>query len=165
MSPTWHIPTFWSLAQVLELLIAQLHKFSINFINFLSFCRCICYLVFHMLFPSISMAVNDYTCITSVSEYSKSIRLLFKWIKVPFYGVLLYFTAQATYATLWIPLNFQDMVSNTTCLYLLHAGTGPCTSFYSGSLAEEVTKNRNYHKPSFLIGASNIVDIIIIESL
>ena len=43
-----------------------------------------------MLFPSISMAVIDYTCITSVSEYSKSIRLLFKRIEVPHYGVLHY---------------------------------------------------------------------------
>ena len=46
------------------------------------------------------MAVIDYTCIRSVSEYSKSIRLLFKWIKVPYYGVLHYFTAQVTYVTL-----------------------------------------------------------------
>ena len=69
---------FLSPAQVKELLIIQLHNFSNYFINVLSFCRCICYLVFHMLFPSISMAVIEYTCITSVSEYSKSIRLLFK---------------------------------------------------------------------------------------
>ena len=110
----------------------------------MSFCRCICYLVFHMLFPSITLAVIDYTCITSVSEYSKSIRLLFKWIEVPNHGVLHYFTAQVTYVTLGIPLNIQDMVSNTTCLYFLHAGTGPCTSFYSGSFAEEVTQNINY---------------------
>ena len=59
---------------------AQLHNFSIYFINVLSYCSCICYLVFHMLFPSISSAVIDFTCITSVSEYSKSIKLLFKWI-------------------------------------------------------------------------------------
>ena len=64
------------------------------------FRRCICYLVFHMLFPSISMAVIDYTCITSVSEYSKSIRLLFKLIEVPYYGVLHYCTAQVAYVTL-----------------------------------------------------------------
>ena len=50
--------------------ISQLHDFSIYFINDLSFCCCICYLLFHMLFPSISMTVIDYTCITSVSEYS-----------------------------------------------------------------------------------------------
>ena len=43
------------------------------------------------------MAVFDYTCITSVSEYSKSIRLE---MNVPYYGVLHYFTAQVTYATL-----------------------------------------------------------------
>ena len=56
------------------------HKFSefACFINVLSFCRCICYLVIHMLFPRISMTVSYYTCITSVSEYSKSIRLLLK---------------------------------------------------------------------------------------
>ena len=34
------------------------------------------------------------------------------------------------------------------CTYL-HAGTGPCMSFYSGSFAEEVTQNINYHKPLF----------------
>ena len=61
-----------------ELLITQLNNFSIYFIIVLSFCRCICYLVLHMLFLSISMTVVEYTCITSVSEYSKSIRLLFK---------------------------------------------------------------------------------------
>ena len=51
---------FLSLAQVKELLITQLHNFSIYSINVLSFCRNICYLVFHMLFRSISMAVIDY---------------------------------------------------------------------------------------------------------
>ena len=40
--------------------ITQLHNFCIYFINVLSFCHCICYLVFHMLFPSISMAVIEY---------------------------------------------------------------------------------------------------------
>ena len=53
-----------------------------------------------MLFPSISMEVIDYTGITSVGEYSKSIRLQFKLIKVPYYGVLHYFTANVTYVTL-----------------------------------------------------------------
>ena len=69
---------FISLAQVKEFLKTQLQNFSIHFINVMSFCRCICYLVFHMLFPSISLAVIDYTLITSISEYSKCIRLLFK---------------------------------------------------------------------------------------
>ena len=50
------------------------------------------------------------------------------------------------------------------CTYL-HAGTGPCTSFYSGSFAEKVTQNINHHKPSFSIETSNIVNIILIESL
>ena len=66
------------LTQVYELLITQLHIFSINFINVLSNYRCIRYLVFPVLFPSISMVFIDYTCITHVTEYSKSIRLLLK---------------------------------------------------------------------------------------
>ena len=66
------------LTQVYELLITQLHIFSINFINVLNNYRCIRYLVFPALFPSISMEFIDYTCITSVTEYSKSIRLLLK---------------------------------------------------------------------------------------
>ena len=74
------------LTQVYELLIAQLHIFSIKFINILSYYRCIRYLVFPALFPSISMVFNDYTCITSVTECSKSIRLLLKSFKVPNYG-------------------------------------------------------------------------------
>ena len=66
------------LTQVYELLITQLHIFSINFINVLNNYRCIRYLVFPALFPSIIMEFIDYTCITSVTEYSKSIRLLVK---------------------------------------------------------------------------------------
>ena len=62
------------LTQVYELLITQLHIFSINLINVLSNYRCIRYLVFPVLFPSISMVFIDFTCITSVTEYSKSIR-------------------------------------------------------------------------------------------
>ena len=58
------------LTQVYELLIAQLHIFSINFINVLSYYRCIRYLVFPVLFPSISMVFIDNTCISSVTEYS-----------------------------------------------------------------------------------------------
>ena len=58
------------LSQVYELLIAQLHIFSINFINVLSYYRYIRYLVFPALFPSISMVFIDNTCITSVTEYS-----------------------------------------------------------------------------------------------
>ena len=66
------------LTQVYEHFITQLHIFSINFINVLSYYRCIRYLVFHALFPSISIVFIDYTCITSVTEHSKSIRLLLK---------------------------------------------------------------------------------------
>ena len=66
------------LTQVYELLITQLHIFSIYFINVLSYYRCIRYLVIPALFPSISMVLIDFKCITSVTEYSKSIRLLLK---------------------------------------------------------------------------------------
>ena len=43
------------LTQVYELLMTQLHIFSIDFINVLSNYRCIRYLVFPALFQSISM--------------------------------------------------------------------------------------------------------------
>ena len=66
------------LTQVYELLITQLQIFSINFKNILSYHCCIRYLVFPALFMSISMVFIDFTCITSVTEYSKSIRLLLK---------------------------------------------------------------------------------------
>ena len=66
------------LTQVYELLITQLNILSIIFANVLSIYRCIRYLAFPALFPSISMVFIDYTCITSVTEYSKSIRLLLK---------------------------------------------------------------------------------------
>ena len=69
------------LTQVNELLITQLHNFLLlitNFINVLSNNRCIRYLVFPALFPNFSMVFIDYTCITSVTEYRKSIRLLLK---------------------------------------------------------------------------------------
>ena len=72
------------LTQVYELLITQLHILSINFINVFSNYRCIRYLVFPALFPSISMVFIDYTCTTSVTEYSKS--------KVLYYGPLRYFS-------------------------------------------------------------------------
>ena len=66
------------LTQVYELLISQLHIFSVYFINVLSNYCCIRYLVFPALFPSINMVFIDYTCITSVTEYNKSIKLLLK---------------------------------------------------------------------------------------
>ena len=65
------------LTQVYELLITHLHIFSINFINVLSNYRCIRYLVFPALFH-ICMVFIDYRRITSVTEYSKSIKLLLK---------------------------------------------------------------------------------------
>ena len=66
------------LTQVYELLIIELHIFSINFINVLSYYRCIRYLVFPALFISISMVFIDFTFLTSVTKYSKFIRLLLK---------------------------------------------------------------------------------------
>ena len=47
------------LIQVYELLITQLHIFSINFIKALSYYRCIRYLLFLVLFMSISMVFID----------------------------------------------------------------------------------------------------------
>ena len=64
------------LAQVYELLLTELHILSISFINVLSYYRCIRYLMFPALFPSISMVFIDYMCITSATEYSKSTWLL-----------------------------------------------------------------------------------------
>ena len=66
------------LTQVYELRITQLHILRINFINILSYYRYIRYLVFPALFPSIGMVFIEYMRITSVTEYSKSIRLLLK---------------------------------------------------------------------------------------
>ena len=66
------------LTQVYEFLITQLHIFSIDFINVLSNYRCIRYLVFPALLMSINMVFIDFTRITSVTEYSESIRLLLK---------------------------------------------------------------------------------------
>ena len=66
------------LTQVYVFLVTQFHIFSIIFINVLSYYPCICYLVFPALYLSISMVFTDYMCITSVTEYSKYIRLLLK---------------------------------------------------------------------------------------
>ena len=81
------------LTKVYELVRTQLHIFSIKFINVLSYYHCIRYLVFLALFQSISMVFIDYMRITSVTEYSKSIRLLLKRFKVLYYGRLHYFSA------------------------------------------------------------------------
>ena len=61
------------LAQVYALPITQQLIFSFHFINFLSYYHCLRYLVFHVLFSSIDMAVIYYKCITSASDISKSI--------------------------------------------------------------------------------------------
>ena len=66
------------LTQVYELLLTQLHILSVHFINVLSNYRCIRFLVFPALFPSISMVIIDYMCITSITECRKYIRLLLK---------------------------------------------------------------------------------------
>ena len=64
------------LTQVYVHLITQLPILSIRFTNALSYKRYIPYKVLHTLFLSINMEVIDYTCIKSVSEYSKFIRLI-----------------------------------------------------------------------------------------
>ena len=93
------------LTQVYKLLITQLHIFSINFINVLSNYRCIRYLVFPALFPSISMVFIDYTCITSVTEYSKSKCCCLNDLK--FFSMVVYtvLQVQVMYDTFKIALN------------------------------------------------------------
>ena len=56
------------LTQVNELIITQLHIFIINFINILSYYRCIRYLEFPASFPSISMVFNDYIPVLNLSQ-------------------------------------------------------------------------------------------------
>ena len=90
------------LTPVYELLITQLHIYSINFIKVLRYYRCIRYEVFPALFPSISMVVIDYTCIISVTEYSKSVRLLFNDLKFLIMVAYTIFQAHVTYVTLII---------------------------------------------------------------
>ena len=103
------------LSQVYELLITQLHIFCINFINVLSYYRCIRYLVFPALFPSV--VVIDYTCITHVTEYSKSVRLLLNELKLLIMVAYTVFKAHVTYVTLIITLNIQAYVSNKPRLH------------------------------------------------
>ena len=93
------------LTQVYELLITQLHIFSINFINVFSNYRCMRYLVFPALFPSISMVFIDYTCITSVTEYSNAIRLLLYDLKFFIMVVYTIFQVHVMYVTFKIALN------------------------------------------------------------
>ena len=97
------------------------------------------------------MAVIDYTCITSVSEYSKSIKLLFKRIEVPYYGVLHYVYSPRLHM---LPSEYHLMFkirspTRPACTYL-HAYKIYVLLFYSSLFAEEVTQNINYQKSSFL---------------
>ena len=98
-------------------LVYEFHIFSINFINVLSYHRCIRYLVFPALFPSMTVFM-DYTCNTAVTEYSKSIRLLLKWFKIFIMVAYTIFQVHVTYVNLKIALNIQLNVSNKPCLYL-----------------------------------------------
>ena len=61
------------------------------------------------------MIFIDYTCITSVTEYSKSFRLLndLKFFVMVAYTI---FQAHVTYVTLKIALHIQVTVSNKPCL-------------------------------------------------
>ena len=83
----------------------------------MNYYRCIRYLVFPALFLSINMVVIDYTSITSVTEYSKSVRLLLKLFKNPFMVAYTIFQAHVTYVTLIIALNIQAKASNKPCLH------------------------------------------------
>ena len=93
------------LTLVYELLITQLHIYSMNFINVLSHYRCIRYLVFPALFPNISMIFID-KCVLHLS---------YKFFIMVAYTIV---QAHVTYATLKIALNIQVIVANKHCLYL-----------------------------------------------
>ena len=64
------------------------------------------------------MLFIDYTCITSVIEYSKSIRLLLTDLKFFIMAPNTIFLTHVTYVTLKIALNIQVNASNKPCLYL-----------------------------------------------
>ena len=106
------------LTQVYELLITQLHILSINVINVLCYYRCIRYLVFPTLFISISMVFIDFTCITFVTEYNKSVRLLPNDLKFFILVAYTIFQTHVMYVTFKRALNIQGNASNTPCLYL-----------------------------------------------
>ena len=98
-----------------------------------------------MLFPSISVAVIDNSCFTSVSEQSKFIRLLSNELK--FLIMVSYTILQPRLQSILSEYHLMFKIRSPTrsaCTYL-HADTGTCTSFYSGSFAVEVTQNINYH--------------------
>ena len=64
------------------------------------------------------MLFIDYTCITSVIEYSKSIMLMLSDLKVFIIVANTIFLTHVTYVTLKIALNIQVNASNKPCLYL-----------------------------------------------
>ena len=64
------------------------------------------------------MVFIDYTCITSVTEYSKSIKLLLKDLNFFIMVAYTIFQAHVMYVTFKIALNIQVNVSNKPCLYM-----------------------------------------------
>ena len=64
------------------------------------------------------MKFIDFTCITSVTEYSKAIRLLLNDLKFFIMVAYTIFQAHVMYVTFKIALNIQINVSNKPCLYL-----------------------------------------------
>ena len=64
------------------------------------------------------MLFIDYTCITSVIEYNKSIRLLLTDLNFFIMVPNTIFLTHVTYVTLKIALNIQVNVSNKPSLYL-----------------------------------------------
>ena len=121
------------LTQVYELLITQLHIFSINFINVLSYYRCIHYLVFPALFPSTVW----YLLTIRVLHLSQNIvNLQGCYLNdLKFFIMVAYtmFHAHVTYFTLKIALNIQVNVSNKPCLYLFACWHG-CMYFFCQGL-------------------------------
>ena len=85
----------------------------------MSYYRCICYLVFPALFPSINMVFIDYTCITSVTEYSKSLGCYLNDLKFFIMVASTIFQAHVTFVTLKIALNLQVNVCLFVCFVAL----------------------------------------------
>ena len=119
MSKPWRVRTYFHADTGLWTSNNTVTYFSINFINILSYYRCLRYLVLPALFPSISMVFNDYTCIKSVTEFCKYIRLLLKSFSVLYHGRLHYFSGPCYVCYPQFSLSILVNVSNKPCFVLI----------------------------------------------
>ena len=100
-----------------------------------------------MLFPSISVAVIDISCFTIHPSVNKANSKGCYLNELKFLIMVSYTILQPRLHTILSEYHLMFKIRSPTrsaCTYL-HAGTGTCTSFYSGSFAVEVTQNINYH--------------------